>query len=148
MDDQPHVPPPPRDGYEFTAAENHVIQATGRRVKLWGIFTLSVGTLTALLGLVILSLGFASEGMIAFLPGMIYGLLSLIPIFIGIHFIRAGGALGAVVATEGSDIGYLMDAITSLGKAFLIQIVMATIWVVIFLLAVIAAVAVPAILGG
>ena len=123
------APPPDAQGYEFTPSQNKVIRSTGSRVRVWGVFSLIGAGLTVLIGVALL---FAGE-VAGVVVGIIYGLLALIPIFIGLNFVRAGRALGAVVGTEGSDIDHLMGAIQNLGTAFLIQIVAAVFWVVIFI---------------
>ena len=128
MENTPGAPPPTQEGYEFTTSENKVIRSTGSRVKTWGVFSLIAGGVTILVAAVSLSIGEAA-GVVG---GIIYAALALIPIFIGLNFVRAGRALEAVVGTEGSDIDHLMGAMQNLGKAFLIQIVAAASWVVIF----------------
>ena len=105
-------------GYEFTDEENRIIRATGRRVKVWGIFTLLGGVLWALGGI---GVAMSGAGSVTLIAGLLYGLLALIPIFIGLNFSQAGTAFGFVVTTEGNDISHLMVAVSSLGKAFLIQ---------------------------
>ena len=129
MESTPGASPPTGEGYEFTTSENNVIRSTGSRVKTWGVFSLIAGALPALGGV---ALFFTGE-VAGVVTGIIFGLLALIPIFIGLKFVRAGQALGAVVGTEGSDIEHLMSAIQNLGAAFLIQIVAAVSWVGIFI---------------
>ncbi len=126
--------------YEFTADQNEVIRKTGSRTKIWGILTLAVGGLTALMGLVAALSGEA----VGLIGGVIYGLLALIPIFVGLNFMKAGNALGAVVTTEGNDIDHLMESMEGLGKAFLIQLVAAVVWGGLVILGIIVALAVPA----
>ena len=128
MESTPGASPPSGEGYEFTTSENQVIRSTGSRVWTWGVFSLIAGALTVLGGAALFLTGEVG-GVIG---GIIYLLLALIPIFIGLNFVRAGRALGAVVGTEGSDIDHLMSAIQNLGSAFRIQIVAAVSWVVIF----------------
>ena len=128
--------PADEQGYEFTPAQNKVVRATGSRVKIWGVFSLIGGGLFVL-GAVALFFTGEVAGVVG---GIIYGLLALIPIYIGLNFVRAGRGLGAVVGTEGSDIDHLMGALQNLGTAFLIQIVAAVVWVT---LGVLAAIAIP-----
>ena len=118
-------------GYEFTDEENKIIRATGRHVKIWGIFTLGSGVLVALGGI---GIAVSEAGSITLFVGLLYGLLALIPIFIGLNFRQAGTALGFVVTTEGNDISHLMVAVSSLGKAFLIQVVLASIYLAVIIL--------------
>lgn len=128
MESTPGASPPSGEGYEFTTSENKVIRSTGSRVRTWGVFSLIAGALTVLGG----SALFLTGEVGGVIGGIIYLLLALIPIFIGLKFVRAGRALGAVVGTEGSDIDHLMSAMQNLGAAFRIQIVAAVSWVVIF----------------
>lgn len=130
-------------GYEFTTAQNQVIRATGSRTRIWGILSLIGGGLTALIGLGALFTGEAF-GVVA---GIVYGLLSLIPIFVGLNFLKAGRALGTVVTTEGDDIDHLMSAMVSLSRAFLIQIVATAVWGGLVLVGIIAAIAIPTLAG-
>ena len=121
-------------GYEFTEDENKIIRATGRHVKIWGIFTLGTGILVALSGI---GIAVSEAGSFTLIVGLLYGLLALIPIFIGLNFRQAGTAFGFVVTTEGNDISHLMVAVSSLGKAFLIQVVLASIYLAVVILAVV-----------
>ena len=82
-----------------------------------------------------------------FVAGIIYGLIALIPIYIGLNFVRAGRALGAVVQTEGSDIDHLMGALQNLGTAFLIQVVCAAVWIGVVIVGIVAAIAIPQFVG-
>ena len=83
-------------GYEFTDDENKIIRATGRRVKIWGTFTLLAGILFAITGMGIAMSGSAAVTLIS---GLMYGLLALLPIFVGLNFVQAVTAFGFVVAT-------------------------------------------------
>lgn len=111
--------------YEFDAAQNEVIRRAGARTRWWGIFTLAVGVLMIAGALVAI----LSGGAAAILGGLVYGAIALIPVFVGLNFIRSGKALQAVVATTGSDIGHLMRALDNLSRAFLIQIAAAAVWI-------------------
>ena len=126
-------------GYEFTPAQDLIIRTTGSRARIWGILNMLGGGLTALTGVLALFTG-EDFGVIA---AIIYALLSLIPIFIGLNFLRAGRALDAVVSTSGSDIDHLMESISGVGKALFIQIVSAMIWIAIVVLGIIASIAIP-----
>lgn len=122
-------------GYEFTEEENKIIRATGRRVKVWGLFTLFAGGLWALGGI---GVAMSGAGSVTLVAGLLYGVLALIPIFIGLNFSQAGTAFGFVVTTEGNDISHLMVAVSSLGKAFLIQVVLVSIYLAVIVLALVA----------
>ncbi len=127
-------------GYEFTDEENEIIRATGSRVKIWGIFTLLAGILWAFGGI---GVAISGSGAVTVISGLLYGLLALIPIFIGLNFRQAGTAFGFVVTTEGNDISHLMVAVSSLGKAFLIQVVLASIYLAVVILALVTAIFIP-----
>lgn len=139
MDGTPDPTAPSAAGYEFTPAENHVIGRTGGRVWLWGVLTLVGGFLTVAVAM----LTFLTGGAVGAAIGVVYGLLALIPILVGLHFIRAGSALKAVVATAGEDVAHLLDSLENLGTALLIQIVAAIVWVLLFVLMIGAAVMIP-----
>lgn len=133
---------PTTGGYEFNAEENAIINATGLRAKTWGVLTLVAAVLLGTAGILA---AVSTEGFGA-VAGVIYALLALIPIFIGLNFVRAGNALGAVVTTRGNDIDHLMGSLQNLSNAFLIQIVATVLWFVAFLVGIAAAVALPAFL--
>lgn len=127
------------DGYEFTPAQDEVISATASRTRVWGALVFAGGCGVAALGV----FAFLSAETFGAVAGVVYGVLTLIPIFIGLNFMDAGKDLGAVVATAGHDIDHLMDAMRNLGAAFQIQIVAAVTWLAVLVLGVVAAVAVP-----
>lgn len=134
MEGTPPQPPPSSPvGYEFDSAENQVIRKTGSRTWAWGLIIFSIGLLQGLLG-VLFAVGMASEGELAagLVVFVIYGVLVLIPILVGLYFMRAGKSMKAVVTTVGSDIEHLMGAMRSLGKAFLIQIVATILFVLLW----------------
>ncbi len=66
-----------------------------------------------------------------------------LPIFIGLNLRQAGIAFGFVVTTEGNDTSHLMVGVSSLGKAFLIQVVLASIYVAVIIFAQAAAIVIP-----
>lgn len=117
--------------YEFNAAENRVIRATGRRTKLWGTMTLGGGLLAILVILAALSGG--SFGPAIWVVAL---LLALIPIFVGRNFIQAGNSLSAVVTTEGNDIDHLMASMSGLARAFTMLSAATALWVALVLMGV------------
>lgn len=121
--------PSAAQGYEFTDSQNEVIASTGFWVSIWGVFTLIAGAMNVLGGVM-----FLVEGDLAGLvAGTILGLIALIPLLIGLEFLRTGRALSAVVRTQGHDIDHLMGAIKSVGAAFRILIVAVISWIAILI---------------
>lgn len=118
--------------YEFTGVENETISKTGLYTRMWGVLTLASGVLMACAGAIAL---FSGEPW-GWLVLAVYGLLALIPIYIGLFFMRAGSSLLAVVNTAGSDIGHLMRGLDSLRKAFLIQLVCVAVWIGLVVMAI------------
>ena len=50
-----------------------------------------------------------------------------VAVAVGFVFLRGSGRLQAVVKTKGDDVAHLMAALTSLGRAFLVQVVTSTV---------------------
>jgi len=107
--------------YEFSEMENQIIEKTASRAKTWGIISIVIGALQALVGLG----SFAAPQLAGTL---IQGIVSII---IGVTFLGAGNSLKAVVDTQGNDIPHMMTALQKIGSAFFIQIVMTIIAVVL-----------------
>ena len=126
-------------GYEFTGTQNTVLRATASRVWIWGAFTFAAGCMAALVGVTAIIEGTPA----GYLGAVIYGLLCLIPVYIGLVFLQCGKELKAVVTTRGSDIDHLMRAIGNLGAAFIVQIVATALWIGVLVSAVLAALIVP-----
>jgi ribose/xylose/arabinose/galactoside ABC-type transport system permease subunit len=139
MDTPTDGQPSPATGYEFTTGQDLIIRTTGSRARTWGILTLIGAGLTALTGVLALLTG-EDFGLIA---AIIYAVLSLIPLFVGLNFLRAGKSLDAVVTTSGSDIDHLMESLGSLGKALFIQIVAMMIWLAMVVLGIVLSIAIP-----
>jgi hypothetical protein len=121
--------------YEFSAEQNQVIGRTGGRVRLWGILSLFAAVLMLLGGLL--------SATIAPVVALIYLAAALIPLFVGLAFMRAGKALKAVTTTEGHDVALLMDAMDNLARAFGIQLVASLAWFALIVIAFISAIAIP-----
>ncbi|MBI4410766.1 MAG: hypothetical protein HY561_13740 [Gemmatimonadetes bacterium] len=119
--------------YEFSETENLIIRRTGGRTKILGILALAFGIFLAVLGLFFLALG-----PVGVIGTVVYGGVSLIPIFIGVFFIRAGNALEGVASTSGTDIPRLMSALESQGKAFLMAIIAAVVAIALIMIGIIA----------
>jgi hypothetical protein len=117
------------NAYEFTDAQNEVIASTGFWIGTWGVFTLIAGGMNLIGGVVSVAQG----ELAAVVAGIIFGLVALIPLLVGVEFLRTGRSLGAVVGTEGNDIDHLMDAMRSVGAAFRILIVAVVSWIAILI---------------
>jgi hypothetical protein len=96
--------PPPGGGYdyEFDAAQNAVIGSAATWAKVLGVVLIVVGA-AALLNCNIISFG--------------------LNLAVGIFFIGGGSSLSAVVNTQGNDIGNMMQALSKLGTAFKIRVI-------------------------
>lgn len=132
---------PTGKAYEFTERENVVIRRTGKRSRLWG-------GLSVLWGFVMLATGalavvWLEQGPGAVAVGAIYAISAIIPLLIGVNFLRAGRSFLGASETEGHDIPHLMRALESLGSALQIQVVMAVLGILMFALGMAAAFAFP-----
>jgi hypothetical protein len=133
--------------YEFSDSESAIVAKAGRRARIWGIFSLVLGALFLIGGLVAL----AGSGIIAadgrggdrfglLLAGVLGGAGVIVLIngvaqcATGVAYIDAGNALLTAVHTGGSDVGHLMRAVKKLGTGFLLETV-ATMVVVVATLA-------------
>lgn len=108
--------------YEFNELENGIIGKTAGRAKTWGIISIVIGALYLLSALFfILS------------PAL---LLNIAPgiggIIVGISFVGVGNSLSSVVATQGNDVQHMMEATQKLGGAFLTQIIVTIVQVVLY----------------
>lgn len=121
--------------YEFSAEQNEIFQGLSKKMKFVG------GTL------VVIAIIYFAAGLFPFtqksMPGW-YGIGSIcaqliagaLYLALGIFAIRAAKSFRMIVETKGSDIRYLMDALTFLLKNYRIQywvIVVAVILLVIAL---------------
>jgi hypothetical protein len=107
--------------YEFTEAENAIIDKTAGRAKTWGIISIVIGGLQLLA-----SLGaVANPSLLGQAPG---GIVALV---VGISFLGAGSSLKSVVQTQGNDIPHMMLALQKIGSAFFVQIIATIIGVVL-----------------
>lgn len=103
-------------GYEFDAQQNAVIGQAAFWARLLGIFLIITGAV-ALLNCNVISFA--------------------VNLAIGISFLGGATALTAVVNTQGNDIAHMMTALTKLGTAFKIRVIVTL--VAVALVAVIAA---------
>lgn len=130
------------DAYEFDAAQDEVILATGSRAKLWGMLVLSLGVL--MIPGVVWALSLASTPGIVVAALCTYLLVNCL--LIGMNFLQAGRALTAVAETQGSDITHLMSSLDSLGRAFSVLILVTALIVVFATLGIVASLFMPILL--
>ncbi len=135
----------PKKSYEFTDRENVVIRKTGQRSRWWGAVSVIWGLVMLATGALAVVWLEAGPGAVA--VGAIYAISAIIPLLIGLNFLRAGRSFLGVVETEGLDIPHLMRALESLGSALGIQVAMAVIGILLFALGVAAAFTFPLLAG-
>jgi len=118
-------------GYEFTADQNLTIGHTGSRSRWWGMLMIAFAVLFGGLGVFVMAVdGFDATG------AVVWALITMLPLYIGAHFLRAGRSLRSVVTTEGHDVTHLMQALGSLGSALGVQVAAMSVWLVLLVLGV------------
>ena len=143
--------------YEFSDLENNVIGRTASRTKIWGVISLITGVFSAAGLAVLIALWGTIESVLAqssqvpMNTSVMFGAiamlipLSLVHLVIGVYYLGSGGALSAVVQTEGNDVELLMRGLNKLANAFraevIVTIISAVIGVVMFIANFIAAAA-------
>ena len=132
--------------YEFTEREDVVIRRTGKRSRLWGFMAIIWGFVMLATGAMAVVWLEAGPGAVA--VGAIYAISAIIPLLIGLNFLRAGRSFIGVAETTGHDIPHLMRALENLGSALQIQIIMAVLGILLFALGIVAAFAFPLLAGG
>ena len=132
--------------YEFSQQENVVIRRTGKRSRWWGAMSVIWGFVMLATGA--MAVVWLEEGPGAVAVGAIYAVSAIIPLLIGINFLRAGRSFIGIAETEGYDIPHLMRAMESLGSALGIQIAMAMLGILLFGLGIVAAYAFPLLIPG
>lgn len=105
--------------YEFSEAENQTITTLANRMKWVGFFLLVIGGGMGLVSIVILVKS-ALESSLE-LSALIFLLFALIFLLVGIWTSSAAKSFSLIAATSGSDVGNLMDALTSLLKLYYLQ---------------------------
>jgi len=105
--------------YEFSEAENQTIGILASRMKWVGIILILIGSATGLASIV--SLGKSAAESVFNLNALIFLLFALIFLLTGIWTAKAARSFALIVKTSGSDIGNLMDAVTSLLKLYYMQ---------------------------
>jgi len=122
-------------GYEFNELENMTIASVAKFARMWGVISLISGILVLIMGVVMTVMAGAvaaasvgSRGSSPLANSAVLGALgvalipsSLVSIIGGIFYMKSGGALRAVVDTQGNDIGLLTEAVRSLSTAFKIE---------------------------
>jgi len=98
--------------YEFSEEQNQVIGRLGRYMRILGIFAIGVGALACIVGLFAIRSG---GGLAAIVQGAV-------SVAIGALTRGAGLEFEGIVATQGNDIGHLMNALRSLLKIYQIHI--------------------------
>jgi hypothetical protein len=111
--------------YEFTAAENEVVQSLARNMKYVGLLHISLGALIGVLcGLTILNQIFL---------GVSYLLQTILLVIIGVWVNSASASFRKIVKTAGEDIPHLMSALDSLRKLYKLQFILLTAVVLLFI---------------
>ncbi|MBW2526548.1 MAG: hypothetical protein JRI23_20370 [Deltaproteobacteria bacterium] len=143
----PYQAPPPQQAafgaaaapggghYEFNEAENAVIGKTATRAMLWGGVALAGGALM-LLFVIGLSIFLVVQTKSAAPLVMVVAALPpvLIYLAIGWFYLGAGRSLKEVVATAGSDVPHLMNALSRMSTAFKIEVIVVIIAVVLVII--------------
>ena len=100
----PYAPPPaPSYEYEFDATQNASIASAALWARILGIALIVVGA-AALINCNVIEFA-----------------LNLV---IGIYFLGGASSLSAVVNTQGNDIAHMMQALSKLGAAFKVRVIM------------------------
>ncbi len=105
--------------YEFTETENQTIGTLANRMKWVGLLLIAIGSTTGLASIV--SLGQSALMSSLNLNALIFLLLAVVFLLTGVWTKNAGKSFSLIVETTGSDIGNLMDALTSLLKLYYMQ---------------------------
>ncbi len=94
--------------YEFNAEQSRLIGGLGRSMRIVGLVALAWAVV-----------GIISMGILAWKSGVLcFDLNPVLALFIGLWALSGGSCFNNVVATQGNDIGYLMDALGKLRNIF------------------------------
>ena len=118
--------------YEFSEAENAIVQKAAGRTTVWGVIAIVIGVLVllALAGALLAVAAFGNEirGEIDMDPttlsaivAAIFGPLAFVNLAIGWYYINAGRSLRAVVETQGNDVALMMSGLDAMATAFKIE---------------------------
>jgi len=113
--------------YEFNESENIVIGDCGGRARVWGVLCIVAGAIQIIASGLNLGGMMKGNGWVFSLPAGVFNVV------LGVYFARAGGALKSVVETQGSDITLMMDALKSMSRALLIQIIATAVFILLVL---------------
>lgn len=105
--------------YEFSEAENQTITTLASRMKWVGFFLLVIGgAIGTVSGAFLVKSALESS---LDLGALIFLLFALIFLLVGIWTSSAARSFSLIAVTSGSDVGNLMNALTSLLKLYYLQ---------------------------
>ncbi len=96
--------------YEFGADQNAIMGDLGSKMQFVGMFTIVIGTLGLIGGVLALNTDATRS------PGIF--IMSLLYIAIGAWTRSAGAGFRQIVATRGADITHLMDALSNVRRVY------------------------------
>ena len=105
--------------YEFSEAENQTITTLASRMKWVGFFLLVIGGIIGTASAVFLVKSLLESALELF--ALIFLLFAVIFLLVGIWTSSAAKSFSLIAATSGSDLGNLMNALTSLLKLYYLQ---------------------------
>lgn len=105
--------------YEFSEAENQTITTLASRMKWVGFFLLVIGGVIGLASAAFLVKSLLESALELF--ALIFLLFAVIFLLVGIWTSSAAKSFSLIAATSGSDLGNLMNALTSLLKLYYLQ---------------------------
>ena len=105
--------------YEFSEAENRTIATLASRMKWVGFFLLVIGGIIGLASAMFLVKSLLESALELF--ALIFLLFAVVFLLVGIWTSSAAKSFSLIAATSGSDLGNLMNALTSLLKLYYLQ---------------------------
>ena len=105
--------------YEFSEAENRTIAPLASRMKWVGFFLLVIGGIIGTASAVFLVKSLLESALELF--ALIFLLFAVVFLLVGIWTSSAAKSFSLIAATSGSDLGNLMNALTSLLKLYYLQ---------------------------
>jgi len=105
--------------YEFSEAENQTITTLASRMKWVGFFLLVIGGIIGTASAVFLVKSLLESALELF--ALIFLLFAVVFLLVGIWTSSAAKSFSLIAATSGSDLGNLMNALTSLLKLYYLQ---------------------------
>lgn len=122
--------------YEFNSSQNELIADLVKKMRFVSYFLIVMGVLGIIGGLIT----FLAGGLAGIVQGVVY-------LLIGIWTLNAAKSFDKIVTTEGRDIENLMGALGELRKLYGLQYWLLMIAVVLFIIAIVAAILLPILLG-